>query len=114
MKNGKAPCSSETVREMVKASPETSSEVITLLKNAIIIERTITLEWNNKYTINISKVKPSTSTVDLKKVFHRVPRKIMLWVMRVIDIPDLITLVKVNYDNVKSRNKVDCECNNVF
>ena len=35
--------------------------------------------------------------------------------MRVIDIPELIiTLVKAKYDNVKSREKVDCECNNVF
>ena len=77
MKNGKAPCSSETISKMVKASPETSSEAITLLKNAIIRERTITLEWNNKYIINISKVKTGASTVDLKKAFHCVPMKIM-------------------------------------
>ena len=77
MKNGKAPCSSEIISEMVKASLETSSEAITLLVYAIIRRRTITLEWNNTYTINISKIKRSTSTVDLKKAFHRVPRKVM-------------------------------------
>ena len=35
--------------------------------------------------------------------------------MRVYDIPELIiTLVKAKYDNVKSSDKVDCECNNVL
>ena len=43
--------------------------------------------------------------MDLKKAFHRIPRKIMWWAMRVIDVPDLIiTLVKAKYDNIKSRD----------
>ena len=95
-------------------SIETSSEAITLLLNAIIRGRTTTLEWNKKCVINISKVKKSTSTVDLIKAFHRVPRNVMWWEMRVIDLPELIsTVVKAIYDNVKSRDKVDYECKNL-
>ena len=115
MKNGKAPGSSDIISKMVEASLETSSEEITLLVNAIIRERAITLERNTKYVINISKEERITHTVDLKKGFHSVPRKVMWWAMKVMDISEwIITLVKATYGNVKSKDRVDCECNNVF
>ena len=35
--------------------------------------------------------------------------------MRVMDIPEwIMTLLKATYNNVKSRDMVDCACNNVF
>ena len=39
----------------------------------------------------------------------------MWWAMRVMDIAEwIITLAKATYYNVKSRDKVDCVCNNMF
>ena len=39
----------------------------------------------------------------------------MWWAMKVMDISEwIIALVKVTYGNVKSQDRVDCECNNVF
>ena len=53
--------------------------------------------------------------MDLEKTCHRVPRKVMWWAMRVMDIAEwIITLAKATYYNVKSRDKVDCVCNNMF
>ena len=53
--------------------------------------------------------------VDLEKAFDRVPRKVIWWAMRVVKIPEwIITLVKVMYDNARSRVRVDCKYSDVF
>ena len=63
MKNGKAPGPSGIISEMLKASLETSGEVITSLANAIIREERIPSEWNDSYILGLFKGKGSASAL---------------------------------------------------
>ena len=63
MKNGKAPGPSGIVSEMLKASLETSGEVMTSLANAIIREERIPSEWNDSYILSLFKGKGSASAL---------------------------------------------------
>ena len=63
MKNGKAPGPSGIVSEMLKASLETSGEVVTSLANAIIREERIPSEWNDSYILSLFKGKGSASAL---------------------------------------------------
>ena len=63
IKNGKAPGPSGIVSGMLKASLETSSEVITSLANAIIREERIPSEWNDSYILSLFKGKGSASAL---------------------------------------------------
>ena len=63
MKNGKAPGPSGIVSEMLKASLETSGEVITSLANAIIREERIPSQWNDSYILSLFKGKGSASAL---------------------------------------------------
>ena len=59
----KAPGPSGIVSEMLKASLETSGEVITSLANAIIREERIPSEWNDSYILSLFKGKGSASAL---------------------------------------------------
>ena len=63
MKDGKAPGPSGIVSEMLKASLETSGEVITSLANVIIREERIPSEWNDSYILSLFKGKGSASAL---------------------------------------------------
>ena len=63
MKNGKTPGPSGIVSEMLKASLETSGEVITSLANAIIREERIPSEWNDSYILSLFKGKGSAAAL---------------------------------------------------
>lgn len=53
--------------------------------------------------------------MDLKKTFDCVPRKVIWWAMKVVEILEwIITLVKATHNNAKNRVRLDCEYSDVF
>ena len=57
MKKGKAPGPSGVVTEMLKASSDVCSKIITDPTNCIIRDNTMCCEWNGSITINLFKDK---------------------------------------------------------
>ena len=55
MKKGKAPGPSGVVTEMLKASSDVCSKIITDPTNCVIRDNTMCCEWNGSITINLFK-----------------------------------------------------------